>query len=161
MSGIGAAGLPAAGVAAPHVRSRLYCVADSRRGGAQHQRRDMAGASGQVAPEIQQRQRVRDDFGDGRPNRRLDYPASNGTERSSTTVAGRNGQADGIPGTASPWGNCEWVWCRDGYYRRVNPSIFLLADGIPARMGELRGLGNAVVPQAAAVFIQAFMESDC
>jgi DNA (cytosine-5)-methyltransferase 1 len=32
-----------------------------------------------------------------------------------------------------------------------------LADGIPNRVGTLRGAGNAIVPQVAAEVIKAFM----
>ena len=45
-----------------------------------------------------------------------------------------------------------------------NPGIiealncFPLADGLPGRVGLLRGAGNSIVPQAAAEFIKAFME---
>lgn len=34
-----------------------------------------------------------------------------------------------------------------------------LADGIPNRMGQLRGYGNAIVPQVAQVFIEAYCEA--
>jgi DNA (cytosine-5)-methyltransferase 1 len=33
-----------------------------------------------------------------------------------------------------------------------------LAHGIPGRVAKLRAIGNAIVPQVAAVFIKAFME---
>jgi hypothetical protein len=32
-----------------------------------------------------------------------------------------------------------------------------LADGIPNRVGILRGAGNAIVPQAAAEIIKAYL----
>lgn len=34
-----------------------------------------------------------------------------------------------------------------------------LAYGVPARVGLLRGYGNAIVPQVAAEFIQAYRET--
>jgi DNA (cytosine-5)-methyltransferase 1 len=34
-----------------------------------------------------------------------------------------------------------------------------LAHGVPGRVGLLRGYGNAIVPQAAAEFIAAFLDA--
>ena len=51
------------------------------------------------------------------------------------------------------------VECRDGKSRRVEPGLCPLADGVPARVGRLRGYGNAIVPQVAAKFILASMET--
>jgi DNA (cytosine-5)-methyltransferase 1 len=45
----------------------------------------------------------------------------------------------------------------DGSRRRVEPSSFTLAHGLSARVGRLRGYGNAIVPQVAAAFIEAYM----
>jgi DNA (cytosine-5)-methyltransferase 1 len=39
----------------------------------------------------------------------------------------------------------------------TEPALFPLADGIPNRMGLLRGAGNAIVPQVAAEVIKAYM----
>ena len=52
------------------------------------------------------------------------------------------------------------VYCKDGKYRPAptEPALFPLAHGIPNRMGLLRGAGNAIVPQAAAQVIRAFMD---
>lgn len=63
--------------------------------------------------------------------------------------------------TANPhhgfWSDADWLGCRDGKFRPVEPGTFPLANGIPARVGRLRGYGNAIVPQVAAEFIKAFM----
>lgn len=57
------------------------------------------------------------------------------------------------------WSGADWIGCRDGRFRPVEPGAFPLANGIPARVGRLRGYGNAIVPQVAAEFIKAFMRS--
>jgi DNA (cytosine-5)-methyltransferase 1 len=49
----------------------------------------------------------------------------------------------------------SYIDCTDGKARRIEPSIFPLAHGVPNRMGTLRGAGNAIVPQVAAVFVRA------
>ena len=70
-------------------------------------------------------------------------------------------------GVSNPWApsgtdfwDGEYIPCADGKARRTQPGIFPLAHGIPNRVGTLRGAGNAIVPQVAAVFITAFMESE-
>jgi len=60
-----------------------------------------------------------------------------------------------IPGF---WSNSIQLPCADGKARRVEPTIFPLANGIPGRVGMLRGSGNAIVPQTAAEFIKAYLE---
>ena len=47
----------------------------------------------------------------------------------------------------------------EGLARRVEPSIRLLAHGVPARVGRLRAYGNAIVPQVAAEVIGAYMDA--
>jgi len=59
----------------------------------------------------------------------------------------------------SIWATPDWLYCRDGKWRPVESGTFPLADGIPGRVGLLRGYGNAIVPQVAAEFIGAFMEA--
>lgn len=56
------------------------------------------------------------------------------------------------------WRACEWIPCRDGKFRPVEPGSFPLAFGLPGRVGRLRAYGNAIVPQVAAVFIRAVMD---
>jgi DNA (cytosine-5)-methyltransferase 1 len=59
------------------------------------------------------------------------------------------GPADGF------WRNADWLRCRDEKWRAVEPGTFPLVDGLPARMGLLRGYGNAIVPPVAQAFIEA------
>ena len=55
------------------------------------------------------------------------------------------------------WRAADWLLCRDGRWRPVEPGTQPLAHGIPGRVGRLRGYGNAIVPQQAAEFIRAVM----
>jgi DNA (cytosine-5)-methyltransferase 1 len=57
------------------------------------------------------------------------------------------------------WSDAEWVTGADGKSRPVKPGVRLLGHGIPARVGRLRGYGNAIVPQVAAEFIGAFLDA--
>lgn len=74
-------------------------------------------------------------------------------------TAGRS--ASGGDNTTNPhhgfWSDTDWLGCRDEKFRPVEPGTFPLANGVPARVGRLRGYGNAIVPQVAAEFIKAFM----
>ena len=56
------------------------------------------------------------------------------------------------------WGSADWLLCRDERWRPVEPGTFPLAHGVSGRVGLLRGYGNAIVPQAAAEFIDASRE---
>ena len=58
------------------------------------------------------------------------------------------------------WSDADWLGCRDGKFRPVEPGTFPLANGIPARVGRLRGYGNAIVPQVAAEFVKVFMSCE-
>lgn len=71
------------------------------------------------------------------------------------------------------WRDADWLLCRDGKWRPVEPGTFPLVDGAAARMGRvepgvarvassnrvgrLKGYGNAINAQAAAAFIRAYM----
>ena len=54
------------------------------------------------------------------------------------------------------WADADWLFCRDGKWRPVEPGLKPLAHGVSGRVGLLRGYGNAINPHAAAEFIQAF-----
>ena len=59
----------------------------------------------------------------------------------------------------SYWRDADWLPCRDGKWRPVEPGAFPLAHGIPGRVGRLRAYGNAIVPQVAAAFVTAALDS--
>ncbi len=62
--------------------------------------------------------------------------------------------------TNGHWRDADWLFCRDGKWRPVEPGTFPLAHGAAARVGRLRGYGNAIVAPAAQAFIEAYLESE-
>ena len=64
---------------------------------------------------------------------------------------GRSGPLHGF------WSDADWIFCRDGKWRPVEPGTQPLAHGIPGRVGQLRAYGNAIVPEVAAEVIAEFM----
>jgi DNA (cytosine-5)-methyltransferase 1 len=128
MEGIGyafaAAGIPAAGVGAPHIRQRVYFVADA-------------------------------DIQHGRE--RLNVNVQRG-QTAAPEQAGVGGCDSNTNPTNRFWRNADWLLCRDGKYRPVEPGTFPLAHGVAARVGRLRAYGNAICPQAAHEMIAAYLE---
>lgn len=66
--------------------------------------------------------------------------------------------SDKYAGQRAAWAAGVDVQCPDGKTRILEPGIQPLAHGVLARVAKLRGLGNAIVPQVAAEFIEAAME---
>ncbi|EIW8605145.1 DNA cytosine methyltransferase [Klebsiella aerogenes] len=98
-------------------------------------------------------------------------------------AAGRAGQAGSVTEAGLHmrslevngfWRDADWLLCRDGKWRPVEPGTFPLVDGAAARLGRvepgvarvassnrvgrLKGYGNAINAQAAAEFIRAYVE---
>lgn len=150
---VGSVDLCAAGFGAPHIRQRLFWVADS----------DNAGLEGWK----------------GMPERYAECPAGSGSMdgRMADTAGGKqsrsrnqrqagrdeysNGCAVGCSELTKPtngyWRDADWLLCRDGKWRPVEPGTFPLADGIAGRVGRLRAYGNAIVAPVAEEFIRAYM----
>lgn len=211
---VGAVGLPAACVGAPHIRQRLWFVAESEstggradagtvRAGAierlqdeerQDERRSFIetgrivdsravgelghASSAGLSEQRSERRTPRGTAGADAREAIIGAGASIGgmadSERGSTERRRHNmGSAAGSPegptqerqrlrddartGGEPFWSDYDWLPCRDGKARPVESGSFPLAYGVSARVGRLRGYGNAIVPQVAAAFIESYM----
>lgn len=70
----------------------------------------------------------------------------------------------GVTGTDSyptngHWRDADWLFCRDGKWRPVEPGIKPLAHGAAARVGRLRAYGNAICAPLAEEFVKSYMEA--
>ncbi|EPY4213170.1 DNA cytosine methyltransferase [Klebsiella quasipneumoniae] len=98
--------------------------------------------------------------------------ASTGREQDPAASAGLRGDYRPLEVNGF-WRDADWLLCRDGKWRPVEPGTFPLVDGAAARLGRvepgmarvassnrvgrLKGYGNAINAQAAAAFIRAYM----
>ena len=167
---VAAADLPAAGIGAPHIRQRLFFGAVALETGGLG---DSFGAGSQGRIGMQGGSDQRAARSAGLAGRLAD--GNGGLARDGGVQRGRqhrcepqDGEAGGLVDGADPaganatdgvWRDPDWLLCRDDRWRPVEPGTFPLADGLPGRMGLLRGYGNAIVPSLAAEFVTAFLES--
>lgn len=148
---VGAVDLCAAGFGAPHIRQRLFWVADT--------------FGGKRARSWNKRQAGRNEYSNGRAAGRLDNSERLGwrTGRNWNNAGNDGQQLDAAVknDTASPtngyWRDADWLLCRDDKWRPVESGTFPLADGIAGRVGKLRAYGNAIVAPVAEEFIRAYM----
>jgi len=129
---VAAADLPAACVGAPHIRQRLFF--------------------GAAALDLSEGGGLGDAFGARSQGRHVPIDHANQRTARAPGVAGR-------PFSGDFWGDADWLCCRDGCRRPIEPGTFPLVDGVSSRVGLLRGYGNAIVPQIAAEFVIAFWEA--
>ena len=121
----GSVPFPSAGVGAPHIRDRTYWMAHA---------------------ELQQRPYGQSGISN--------INATPGRHQGAAEVAGLRG--DLRPGPINGlWAAADWLGCRDGKWRPVEPGTFPLAHGAAARVGRLRAYGNAINAEAAQVFIES------
>jgi len=176
---VGASDIPAAGVGAPHIRQRTFFgavrLADANGRDACAEREQRSGQQ-RLKPQDGGPERLAD----------ANEPGSQGRQgmpqRPVERAAGSGGLADSQPPSGTDhggWDDVDWLFCRDGKWRPVKSSVQRVAPRIPGsvvpcgdfvsassplaqstkearRVMRLRGYGNAIVPQAAALFIKAF-----
>ena len=164
---VGAADMCAAGVGAPHIRQRLFWVAvaseerlEGLRVQLQQGRQDKAaqleaargGSAGSVGDA--------DSTGVRREPR-----GSAQTQRAVPVRTIGDPVVSSGKACAGHWADHEWVPCRNPRdpnqtdFRPVRPGTLPLAHGIANRVGRLRAYGNAIVPQVAAAFIKATLQT--
>ncbi|QWZ01296.1 DNA cytosine methyltransferase [Klebsiella pneumoniae] len=167
-----------AGIGAPHIRERAYWVANAT-GQLHHQCNDGTNELGRKGNPEQNR------MGGG-----IGWLGNANVAR--LERLGGNDGAAGWEGTTGPatapgvllrplevngfWRDADWLLCRDGKWRPVEPGTFPLVDGASSRLvrkqpgvaglarmasrnrtGRLKGYGNAINARAAAAFIRAYM----
>ena len=171
----GAVPFPSAGVGAPHIRDRLFWVADSEQhsGGRQaapadhgqpqaDRSTDRAGGRGGASGGLADTSGKRRERGQGAANRGINDGTDAGRIESDdgfirSSEAGNGSHATGP--TNGFWRDADWLFCRDGKWRAVEPGTFPLAHGAPSRVGRLRAYGNAINAEAARAFIGAYLGS--
>ena len=203
---VGAVDTCAAGFGAPHIRQRLYWTgrregvghaarlgrierrpepsgrgavsgrsvvgladADGRNASAERQQR--GGQQRQQPQDGCAGDRLADAKGDGH-ERRGQLDQSTGRDG-----AAHDGDADRPGPTNGLWRNADWLGCRDGKWRPVEPGTFPLVAGLAkgvvrggdtgqpvdaqrsseGRVGRLRGYGNAICSSQAQGFVEAVM----
>jgi DNA (cytosine-5)-methyltransferase 1 len=78
--------------------------------------------------------------------------------RNGSLGEGARGEIQAWSGSAGTGRRSHWADSAVTSGRRIEPSIRLLAHGVPARVGKLRAYGNAIVPQVAAEVIGAYLD---
>jgi DNA (cytosine-5)-methyltransferase 1 len=182
---LGFAELCAAGVGAPHIRQRLFWVADTENANGRPRERDSEErtwpdgerrrglAGGGTVGGLGNAQRAkRRPINQPRGNEGRDGLSQREESPDWTGGAGTHGELERSGGATGFWSDFDILNCLDGKARRTQSGLFPLAHGVSGRVvirragqehwysrtGTLRGFGNAIVPQVATEFIRAYME---
>lgn len=125
------------------------CELSGQRADAQRAPAERDGADGGMADAELQSGCPKYEFEQGRRTKGPDHIAE----------LGGDGEECGPGPTNGHWQAADWLGCRDGKWRPVEPGTFPLAHGSPARVGRLRGYGNAINAEAATAWVEAVMDA--
>lgn len=158
---VGALAFPSASVGAPHIRDRLYWVGHTSGAGLEGHTGHGCAAGRQGSARSASATSVFGGLGNpdskraGRDAGSLcgSFDSENGQHRAHHADASSAAIAWTSP-TNGFWRNADWLLCRDGKWRPVEPGTFPLANGAASRVGRLRAYGNAINAKAAQAFIE-------
>jgi DNA (cytosine-5)-methyltransferase 1 len=158
----GAIPFPSAGVGAPHVRDRLYWLANANGRGLESRLQGLS-TMGYGSPSESDSSIIRLghtnnqglEVRGGGPDQFTYQEGWEDAERPPglSSIFGRPGPVNGL------WEGSEWISCRDNKWRPAQPGLKPLVDGSPSRVGRLRAYGNAINAEAARIFIECVMET--
>ncbi|HHL2634096.1 TPA: DNA cytosine methyltransferase [Yersinia enterocolitica] len=173
----GAVVLPACSVGAPHLRQRLWFVASKLADAERQQREECLSGLGKGDSKESSRPTIKPSgfrllggvahTNGPRSAARLSEQEQR-EERDAGELNHRGSELSGPSGSSSTpsagpvngfWSDADWLLCRDGKWRPVEPGTSPLADGIANRVGRLRAYGNAINAEAAKAFIESYMEA--
>lgn len=154
---------PSASVGAPHIRDRNYWLANNNNKGSQGHREP-----GELDAATRWSDAPRHSGSNSLPEWMADHSGERGREagnggRRSEEWGGDSSESRGVVNDDRSdqingiWSDCDWLYCRDGKWRPVEPGTFPLAHGAPSRVGRLRAYGNAINAEAARIFIESTM----
>lgn len=169
-----------AGIGAPHIRERAYWVAHAGserfNGFNSLLQREESGRFAEGMPETTGIGSAcwMGDANNSRLERHIRNDSATGWERTAGSVASSGLHSRPLE-VNSFWRDADWLFCRDGQWRPVEPGTFPLVARFAKslghgksslramagrnRTGRLKGYGNAINAQAAAAFIGAYMET--
>jgi DNA (cytosine-5)-methyltransferase 1 len=150
---VGAADLCAAGAGAPHIRQRLYWVANSDFGGCERSRVHLSGRRPQQA--------VSDAAGSSATSLMAGASGTRLPNAESEDLCGARRGQERRAVVECDLSSAQWIACTDGKWRPTQPGIFPLVNDWPAgnRMAVLRAAGNALHLETARQFIRAILNS--
>ena len=146
--------IPAASVGAPHIRDRVFVLAHAKHNG-------FSTSEGKHTRDQQQQGWSQKPDSDEQLERSGDGPAisANDTDAANTQwwSDGSNTESTGSEQGKQLRGTISGNVPRSNWWT-TEPNVGRVANGVPARVDRLRGLGNAVVPQIAEWIGRRLME---
>lgn len=152
--------IPAAYVGAPHIRDRVFIVADSKYARTRNKSKT-ASRQKRQSTETPESAFIRQIYGPSMPEGIETSSLHSSDDSNSNNVQRKGSIQEQISHQRNLQGEFGRMGERLGRQWATEPDVGRVADGVPRRMDRLRCLGNAVVPQVAQVVGQILWEVHC